>query len=140
MTPRPRPSITGGGNASGPTAVLRFMNRRLTTYRGKTVNAYGDVSNVGARYLTDVPAAIAEVSEQAFDPDTQRPQIIRAIKCTVPGWADIDMGDTIEDPFTGWFYLIESLEQEPGIGVYPPRKLMTLRLRSGVSVDGEGEE
>jgi hypothetical protein len=135
--PRRRPSITGGGNAAGPNAVLRFMNRRITTYRGKKVNDYGDVSDVGAVYLTNVPAAIAEVSQRAFDPATQRMQIIRAIKCAVPGWADVVLTDTLLDPFTGWFYMIEDLQQEPGIGYYPPRKLMTLRMRSGVSVEGE---
>ncbi len=133
----PRPPITAGGNAAGPNAVLRLMNRRLTTYRGKTVNAFGDESNVGALYLSGVPAALAETSETAFDPATQRAQIIRAIKCIVPGWADVQMTDTIEDPATGFFYLVENIEAEPGLGYYPPRQILTLRLRSGVSVDGE---
>lgn len=136
----PRPSITGGGNASGPSAVLRFMNRRLVTYRGTTVNAWGDKTNVGSPYLSNVPAAIAETAEQSFDPATQRTQIIRSIKAAVPGWADIELTDTLLDPATGWVYMPEEIWDEPGIGTYPPRKLMTLRLRSGVTVDGETED
>lgn len=134
---RVRPAITGGGNASGPKAVLRFLNRRITTYRGRAVNAFGDVSNVGSEYLTNLPAAIAEVSEKAFDPATQRTQIVRSVKCTVPAWADIQLTDTLLDPFTGWFYLVGNIEQMPGLGYYPPLQLLTLRMRSGVSVQGE---
>lgn len=137
---RPRPSITGGGNASGTTAVLRFMNRRIRIYRGKTVNSYGDVSNVGILYLSDVPMAIAETAQESFDPATQRPQIIRSIKAAGPSWVDFELTDTLLDPATGWFYMPEDIWDEPGIGIYPPRKLMTLHMRSGVTVDGESED
>jgi hypothetical protein len=116
------------------------MNRRITVLRGETVNAWGDVSNVGTPVYTDVPAAIAETTQEAFDPATQRPQIIRSIKAALPGWADIQLTDTLLDPFTGWFYMVEDLMQEPGIGIYPPRQILTLRMRSGVTVDGESEE
>lgn len=135
--PRPRPSITGGGNASGPDAALRFMNRAVSVYRGSAVNAWGDKSDVGALYLTNVQAAIAETSDTVFDPATQRPSVIRAVKCIVPGWADIRTTDTIQDSFTGWYYLVTSIEQEPGLGCRPPRQILTLRLRSGVNVEGE---
>ena len=135
---RPRPPVTGGGNASGPDAVLRFMNRRRTVLRGTTVNDWGDESDVGQPVYTDVPAAIAEVSQQSFDPATQRPQVIRVIKGAVPGWADIRETDTLTDPATGWFYLVTDIAQEPGLGYYPPRQLLTLKLRSGVTVEAEG--
>lgn len=133
----PRPPITGGGNASGPNAVLRFMNRRISILRGLAVNSFGDASDVGAVYMAGVPAAIAETTQTAFDPATQRPQIIRSIKGAVPGWAGIQLTDTLFDPATGYFYLVEDIEQEPGIGIYPPRQLLTLRMRSGVSVQSD---
>lgn len=131
-----RPAMSGGGSA-GAASVLRFMNRSLNTYRGPAVNAYGDESDVGTLYLTGVQAALAETAQTAFDPATQRPQIIRAITCIVPGWADIETTDTIQDPFTGWFYMITSMEDEPGLGYYPPRKILTLRMRSGVSIGSD---
>ena len=135
---RPTSGSSGsGGGGAGGSAVLRFMNRRLAVYRGDAVNPYGDVSNVGELFLDDVPAALAEVSQNSFDPATQRPSIIRAIKCIVPGWADIDLDDTIQDKSTGFFYLVESAEAEPGLGYRPPRRILTLRQRSGVSVAGE---
>lgn len=126
-----------GPGPSGANAALRFMNRRITVLRGQAANAYGDISDVGMPVYQGVQAAIAETSQTAFDPATQRPSIIRALKCVIPGWAAVEETDTIYDPFTGWFYMIENIEQEPGIGMYPPRQILTLRLRSGVTVSGE---
>jgi hypothetical protein len=119
---------------SGGGTVLRYQNRVLNTYRGTSVDEFGDVSDVGSPLYTNIPAAIAEVDEVVYDAATQRPQTVRAVKGIVPGWADIIASDTIQDSFTGWFYMVESLEAEPGIGYYPPRKLLTLRERSGVSI------
>lgn len=133
---RARPSAGGNGGIGNKTP-LRFMDRSLTILRGQTANAYGDISDVGQPIYTGVQAALAETSQTAFDPATQRPSIIRSITCILPGWADVQMTDTIYDPATGWFYLIENLQQEPGIGMYPPRQILTLRLRSGVTVAGE---
>jgi hypothetical protein len=113
------------------------MNRRVTILRGETANAYGDLSDVGTPYLTGVPAAIAETSQSAFDAATQRLSVIRAIKCIMPGWAGVQETDTLLDPATGWAYMIEDLQQEPGLGYYPPRTILTLRLRSGVTVAGD---
>lgn len=125
---------SGASGAKGPQAVLAVWNRQISTYRGTTANAYGDLSDVGEPYLTGVPAAIAEVSQTAFDPATQRPQIVRAITCMVPAWADIITTDTIQDPATGYFYEIENISAAPGPGYYPAPKILTLRMRSGVSV------
>lgn len=136
MMARQRPTFSGGG-ASGPPAVMRVMNRRLTVLRGQAVSPYGDVSDVGVPVATGVPAAIAETSQSAFDPATQRPSIIRAIECRVPAWADVELTDTLLDPATGFFYLIEDLASEPGYGYCPPVQRLTLRLRSGVTVAGE---
>lgn len=132
---RPRPTVSSGG--IGEKSPLRVMDRRLSIYRGTTASSYGDLSDVGALYMTGVPAAIAETSQQAFDPATQRPSIIRAIQCVVPGWAGVQTTDTLLDPATGNYYMVESSEAEPGFGFYPPRTLLTLRERSGVSVQGE---
>lgn len=121
----------------GPKSPLKVMDRRINVYRGTTADEYGDESDVGQLHLSSVQAAIAEVSQQAFDPATQRPSIIRSIQAVVPGWAGIETEDTIEDPATGWFYLVDDVHQEPGFGLYPPRTLLTLRMRSGVSVEGE---
>lgn len=137
---RARPPSPGGGSpgsGAGSSSVLRFMNRRVTVLRGVAANAYGDESDVGTPYLTGVPAAIAETSQTAFDPATQRLSVIRAIKCIMPGWAGVEETDTIVDPATGWAYMIEDLQQEPGLGYYPPRTILTLRLRSGVAVAGD---
>ena len=113
------------------------MNHRITILRGEDASAYGDISDVGTPVYEDVPAAIAETSQTAFDPATQRQSIIRAIKCILPSWADVETTDTIFDPFTGFYYMIENLEQEPGLGYYPPRQILTLRMRSGVTAAGE---
>ena len=105
--------------------------------RGTAVNDYGDETDVGTPYLTGVPAAIAETSQQAFDQATQRHQIIRAVTCTVPAWVDVWTTDTIQDEFTGYFYMIESIEAWPGIGYYPAMQILTLRMRSGVTIGSD---
>lgn len=132
---RPRPAVSSGG--IGEKSPLRVMNRLVTILRGTTVSPDGDRSDVGTPYLTSIPAAIAETSQRAFDPATQRPSIIRSIQGVMPGWAGVRTTDTLLDPATGNYYLIESVENEPGFGIYPPRQILTLRQRSGVSVQGE---
>jgi hypothetical protein len=137
---RARPPSPGGGSpgsGGGSSSVLRFMNRGVTVLRGVAADAYGDESDVGTPYLTGVPASIAETSQTAFDAATQRLSVIRAVKCIMPGWADVRETDTLVDEFTGWAYMIEDLQQEPGLGYYPPRTILTLRLRSGVAVAGD---
>jgi hypothetical protein len=126
-----------GGGSSGTGAILRFRNRQLTVMRGVTTNAYGDLSDVGSPLYTGIPAAIAEVSQVVFDAATQRQQIIRAVTCKVPNWADILTTDTLLDQTTGIYYLIESIEAQPGIGYYPPFKVLTLRVRSGVGIESD---
>lgn len=127
----------GGAGSSGAGTILKFRVRVLNTYRGTSANAYGDESDVGTPYLTNVPAALAETSQQVFDAATQRNQIIRAITCRVDAWVDIITTDTLYEVTTGTWYMIESIEAEPGIGFYPPPKLLTLRERSGVSVTSD---
>lgn len=123
-----------GRGASGTAAVLKFRNRRITTFRGTAASPYGDLDDVGSPYLTGVPAAVAETSDVVFAAASQRQQIIRTVTCVVPAWADIIDTDTIQDPATGNFYMITAIEAQPGIGYYPAPKILTLRMRSGVSV------
>jgi hypothetical protein len=127
----------GGSGSSGTAAVLKFRNRAIVTYRGTAANPYGDLSDVGTVYLTGVPAALAETSETVFDAATQRQQTVRSITCVVPAWADVIDTDTIQDPFTGFFYMITSMQARPGIGYYPAEKVLTLRMRSGVSISSD---
>ena len=137
---RTRPSSGGGSSgkaASGTAAVLRFFNRQISTFRGTVANAYGDESDVGTPYLTGVQAALAETTDTVFDAATQRQQTIRSVTCIVPNWADIIDTDTLQDEFTGFFYLIEAIQATPGIGYYPPPKILTLRMRSGVTISSD---
>jgi hypothetical protein len=130
-------ALRGGTGTSGTNVVLKFRNRAINTYRGVAANAYGDLSDVGTLYLTGVPAAIAETTDVVFDAATQRQQIIRTVTCVLSAWVDVIDTDTLEDPFTGFYYMITSLEARPGIGYYPADKILSLRLRSGVSISSD---
>ncbi|MGA5820812.1 hypothetical protein ACPC54_23465 [Kitasatospora sp. NPDC094028] len=105
--------------------------------RGTAISAYGDATDVGVPVYTGVPAALAETEQTAFDSASQRQQIIRSITCTVPAWADVRTTDTIRDETTGLFYMIENIQEQPGIGYYPPPKTLTLRERSGVTTGSD---
>ena len=102
-------------------ALLRFKNREITILRGSATDAFGDESDVGEPYITGIPAAIAETTDVVFDQATQRPQVIRSITCVLPNWADVLDTDTLFDPATGNYYLIESQQARPGPGYYPRR-------------------
>ena len=69
-----------------------------------------------------------------LDQATQGNQVIRTIACVLPNWADVLDTDTLLDEATGWFYLVESQQLRPGPGYYPADRLLTLRMRSGVSL------
>jgi hypothetical protein len=130
-------ALRGGTGTSGANVVLKFRNRLATTYRGTEANAYGDESDVGITYLTDVPVAIAETTDVVFDAATQRQQTVRSITAVFPAWADIIDTDTVQDTTTGYFYEIESMQARPGIGYYPADKIVSLRMRSGVSISSD---
>ena len=127
----------GGGGASGADGVLRFWNRTITIMRGTAANPYGDLSDVGIPIYSGIQAALAETEQTVFDAATQRQQIIRAVTCIVPNWVDVVTTDTIRDEFTGLYYMIESIQAQPGIGYYPAPKKLTLRMRSGVGVQSD---
>jgi hypothetical protein len=114
--------------------LLKFRNRAVTVLRGTAVDEFGDESDVGQPYLTGVPAAIAETTDVVFDQATQRPQVVRTITCVMPYWADVDDTDTLYDPATGYYYLIESQQARPGPGYYPADRILTLRMRSGITL------
>jgi hypothetical protein len=105
--------------------------------RGTEVNPYGDETNVGIPYLEHVQAALAEVSNETFDPASQIRRTIREWTCIVAAWVDVDTDDTLQDEFTGNYFMIESIMEQPGVGMYPPAKVLTLRMRSGVSVTSD---
>lgn len=137
---RRRTARGGSGGASGTAGVLKFRNRSMTIMRGTSANPYGDLSDLGVPLYTGVPAALAETSQVVFDAATQRQQIIRTVTCTVPNWVDVVTTDTLKDEFTGMFYMIESIEAQPGIGYYPAPKILTLRMRSGVNIKSDRTE
>lgn len=133
-----RPRLTASGRAaSGTAGVLKFANRRMTIMRGTQFSEYGDPDDVGAPLYTHVQAALAETTQTAYDAASQRPQIIRGITCTVPAWVDVVTTDTLMDEATGLYYMIENIQSQPGIGYYPPAKILTLRMRSGVGVQSD---
>lgn len=133
---RPR-TARGSGGASGSAGVMRFWNRTITIMRGTVTNAYGDQSDVGTALHTGVQAALAETEQTYYDAATQRNQIIRGVECAVPHWVDVETTDTILDEATGYYYMIEGIREQPGIGYYPPPKILTLRMRSGVTVGSD---
>lgn len=116
--------------------MLELANTTVSVLRGTTVNDWGDKTNVGTPLYTGIPAAIVESSKQAFDRASQRFQTIRTSTCVVPDWADIVDTDTLIDETTGNAFMIESVELQPSLGP-PPDKILTLRSRSGVSVESD---
>ncbi|MCX4750903.1 hypothetical protein OG455_41215 [Kitasatospora sp. NBC_01287] len=137
MMARTRTARGGSGGATGGAGALRFLNRTITIMRGVEANPYGDLSDVGIPRYTGVQAAIAETSQTYFDAASQRNQIIRAIECIVPAWVDVETTDTLMDESTGYYYMIEGIREQPGIGYYPAPKVLTLRMRSGINVTSD---
>lgn len=134
---RARIARGGSGGASGADGALKFWNRTITIMRGTEINAYGDLSDVGTPLYKGVQAALAETEQTVFDAATQRQQIIRAITCIVPAWVNVVTTDTLMDEATGRYFMIESMQEQPGIGYYPAPKKLTLRMRSGVGVQSD---
>jgi hypothetical protein len=131
---RPRP----GSSAASASVVPAIQNRLFTVMRGTESNAYGDETDVGIPYLTDVPGGLAETGNETFDRASSTRRTIRTVTCVFQAWVDVTIDDTLMDQFTGYYYQIESMEERPGIGYYPPQKILTLRMRSGVSVKSDG--
>ena len=135
---RVRPAkIMRGRSASGADGVLRFRNRLFTVMRGPSINQFGDETDVGEVYLQHIPAALAEESHETFDRASQTRRTIRSFTCVFDAWVDVTMDDTLMDESTGYFFLVEDLMERPGIGLYPPQKILTLRMRSGISAGSD---
>jgi hypothetical protein len=111
---------------------MEIANTMLTVMRGREANAYGDLTDVGKKLYTGIPAAAVESSKQVWDPATQTPRTVRTSKCVVPDWADILTSDTLMDERTGNYYMIIDIQVQPTLGT-PPDKILTLRWRSGVT-------
>jgi hypothetical protein len=118
--------------------MMELANTRLTIMRGTAANAYGDLTDVGAPIYSGIPAAINESSKTVFDAATQRPQTIRTSTCVVAGWVDVLTSDTLLDEGSGNYYMIEDIQRQPtGPTGITPTKILTLRWRSGVTVDSD---
>jgi hypothetical protein len=133
---RARPARSGR-MATGAPGVLLFRNRLLTICRGFEINSRGDLTNVGVPLYRDIPASVAEESHETTDRASPVRRTIRIVTCKVDAWVDVQDDDTLIDQLTGYAYMIESMAEEPGIGYYPPRKVLTLKMRSGVTVKSD---
>lgn len=133
---RVRPARSGR-MATGAPGVLLFQNRLITICRGFEVNSRGDLTNVGIPLYQHIPAAIAEESHETSDRVSPIRRTIRMVTCIVAAWVDVEDDDTLMDEATGSFYMIESMEQRPGIGLYPPQQILTLKERAGVSIGSD---
>lgn len=131
------PAFPPAGSGRLP-VVMRFQNREMTVMRGTETNRFGDETDVGIAIATGVPAALAEVGNETFNLSQSTRRTIRTFACRMPAYVDVDDDDTLMDEFTGYFFEIESIEEQAGIGMYPAMKLLTLTMRSGVSVGSDG--
>jgi len=113
--------------------VAEVASTTLSTFRGTTADGYGDLDDTGIPYLKGIPAAITETAKAAFDAASQTRRTIRTIMCVVPSWADIDDDDTLRDERTGDFFMIESQQRQPSLGL-PGDLILTLRARSGITI------
>src|ERR1700722_7874582 len=116
---------------------MELANATLSVLRGTAVNDWGDRTNVGTPLYTGIPAALVESSKRSFDRASQRFQTIRTITCMVPSWADILDTDTLLNEATGAAYMVEDITQQPSLGSPSDGLILTLRERSGVSVDSD---
>ncbi len=132
---RGRPSP--GRAPSGADTVLKLQNRLITIMRGTETDAYGDETDVGIVHRQHVPAALAEKSSQTSDPAAPVRRTVRMWECILPAWCDVTTDDTLMDETTGFYFMVESIEQQPGPGYYPAPLILTLRMRSGVSVNSD---
>ena len=130
---RPMP---GGG--LGQDSVLKLQNRLITIMRGTAVNEYGDETDVGIVHRQHVPAALAEKSSQTSDPADPVRRTVRTWECILPAWCDVTTNDTLMDETTGNFFMVEAIEPQTGPGYYPAPLILTLRMRSGISVSSDG--
>ena len=106
----------------------------LTIMRGTETNKFGDESHVGIPVYQHIPATLVQTSQQVFDRADSTQRTIRTITCLVPAWADVDDDDTIKDELTSEFYMIESIQRQPTMGLPGADKILMLNSRSGVAI------
>lgn len=136
---RPHVSASGSGKSvAGTPGILKFRNRAMTISRGTETNWAGDESDVGIPLYTGIPCSLAEVSDETFDPASTTRRTVRTWTCIFDAWVDVTLNDTLMDEFTGYFFSIESMEERPGIGMYPPAKVLSLTMVSGITVQSGG--
>jgi hypothetical protein len=136
---RTHPSASASGKTvAGTPGILKFRNRLFTVMRGVEVGWAGDETDVGVPIYTHVPCALAEVSDETFDRTATTRRTIRTWTCVFDNWVDVTLNDTLQDEASGFFYSIESMEERPGIGMYPPAKILSLTMVSGVTVESGG--
>ena len=141
MPPRPRPRparSAGAGSGSGTSAVLKFRNRTMTIFRGTAIGYYGEEDDIGVVFATGIPAALAETSEVTEDRTEPTRRTVRTFTLVFDSWVDVTLDDTLQDESTGYFFEIQSMQERPGIGMYPPAKILTITMRSGISVASDG--
>jgi hypothetical protein len=115
---------------------MELATTTISVLRGTKTNRFGDRTNVGVPIYTGIPAALIETGKQVFDRATARPQTIRTTKAVVDEWVDILTSDTIKDERTGDYFIVEDVMRQPTLGP-PPDKILTLRWRTGVSVESD---
>ncbi len=118
--------------------MLELANTRLTICRGTEVDDAGDLSDIGTPLYLHVPASLVEKSHTTYDPASSTRRTIRTIMCVVPSWVDIDLCDTLLDETTGNAYMIEDILAQPSLMGAPQDLILTLRMRSGVSIGSDG--
>lgn len=74
-----------------------------------SVDAYGDPYDNQQVLVADVPAFIAEVSQQVQDPATSTPRTIRTATGRVPYWLGVQADDQIRDKRTGSLYAVQDV-------------------------------
>ena len=126
------------GSGSGVAAILKFRNRPFTIFRGTQVGFYGEEDDIGVVFATGIPAALAETSEVTEDRTEPTRRTVRTFTCVFDSWVDVTLDDTLQDEATGYFFEIQSMQERPGIGMYPPAKILTITMRSGISVASDG--
>lgn len=138
MAPRPRPSKpTGSGSGSGTSSVLLFRSHPFTIFRGTTVGYYGEEDDTGVVFATGIKGALAETSEVTEDRTEPTRRTVRTFTLVFDSWVDITLDDTLMSELTGYYFEISSMQERPGIGMYPPDKLLTITMRSGISVKSD---
>lgn len=89
--------------------MYQIATTTASVLRGTSTNAYGDVMDTGAAYLTGLPAYLTESLVRVFDPASQTPRLVRTATAMLPFGTDVTENDQIHDEKTGVTYAIEAV-------------------------------